>query len=211
MQSTSSAGSAPATALQWDTLVPGFADPVHDSQAVFRVLLEALAHPTRVFDIGLDLDVGETAAAPAALAALYAMSDFATPLWLLPDNPVLAGVLRFHTGAPLAAKPAEAAFAWIDQALAVPPLREFCQGSAESPETSTTLFIRVDDLTGGTPLVCRGPGIENVASMAPRGLPAGFWATRAALAGDFPCGVDLYLVCGTQLLGVPRTTRVEEA
>lgn len=197
--------------MQWDTLPPGFADPVHDSQSVFRILLDALARPARLFRIETALDTGTTATPVAALAALYALCDFATPVWLASPNQALSSALRFHSGAPLAEQPADATFAWIDDAAAMPALSSFALGDAESPEFSATLLIRVSSLSGGPELKCSGPGIETTQTMAPLGLPSGFWQARAELAGLFPCGVDLYLICDDTLAGVPRTTRVEEA
>jgi alpha-D-ribose 1-methylphosphonate 5-triphosphate synthase subunit PhnH len=91
----------------------------------------------------------------------------------------------------------------------LPPLEAFACGTAESPEQSATVFVRVESLTGGAPLALSGPGIETTQAFAPAGLRAGFWEQRAALAPLFPCGIDFYFVCGAQIVGLPRTTRVE--
>ncbi|MBN3855605.1 phosphonate C-P lyase system protein PhnH, partial [Paraburkholderia sp. Ac-20340] len=100
-------------------------------------------------------------------------------------------------------------FAYVHDAAALPPLDAFACGTAESPEQSATVFVRVDSLTGGAPLTLSGPGIETTQSFTPAGLPARFWQERAALAPLFPCGIDFYFVCGAQLVGLPRTTCVE--
>ena len=71
------------------------------------------------------------------------------------------------------------------------------------------MFVRVASLTGGAPVTLHGPGIETAQTIAPAGLPERFWRERAALAPLFPCGIDFYLVCGDQLVGLPRTTQVE--
>ncbi|MBN3847693.1 phosphonate C-P lyase system protein PhnH [Paraburkholderia sp. Ac-20342] len=201
------------------TLTPGFADPVHDTQAVFRTLLDALSRPGTPGVVGDRLpgsseahethDSHEARAEPAAFAALLTLCDYATPIWLAQADTALASALRFHTGAPLVETPAEAAFAYIHDADALPPLDSFALGNAESPEQSATLLIRVASLTGGAPVVLRGPGIRETATIAPAGLPARFWRERAALAPLFPCGIDCYLVCGTRLVGLPRTTEAK--
>jgi len=210
---TTHASTQGADSVRWDTLIPGFRDPVHDSQATFRLLLDALSRPARLFRLQLahTLDTGGSATPVAALAALYALCDFATPVWLAAPNQTLASALRFHTGAPLAESAADAAFVWIDDASSMPQLADFALGDAESPEFSATLLIRVASLTDGPRLRCSGPGIETTQHLAPLGLPPGFWSARAELAGLFPCGIDLFLICGDTLAGVPRTTRVEEA
>jgi alpha-D-ribose 1-methylphosphonate 5-triphosphate synthase subunit PhnH len=193
-------------------LAPSFGDPVHDTQAVFRTLLDALARPGTVGVIETPLPAAAAPAARAGLAAfasLLTLADYATPVWLAQTDAALAAALRFHAGAPLAQEPRSAAFAYVHDAAALPPLEAFASGTPESPEMSATVFVRVDALTGGAPLTLRGPGIETTRSIAPVGLPERFWRERAALAPLFPCGIDFYLVCGERLMGLPRTTLVE--
>jgi alpha-D-ribose 1-methylphosphonate 5-triphosphate synthase subunit PhnH len=196
-------------------LAPGFGDPVHDTQAVFRTLLDALARPGTIGVIDTPLPAAKAAdasPAPAGLAAfasLLALADYATPVWLAQHDAALAAALRFHAGAPLAQEPRAAAFAYVHDAASLPPLEAFESGTPESPEQSATVFVRVDALAGGAPLTLRGPGIETTRSIAPVGLPERFWRERAALASHFPCGIDFYLVCGDRLMGLPRTTLVE--
>ncbi|WP_043202047.1 phosphonate C-P lyase system protein PhnH [Paraburkholderia acidipaludis] len=203
-----------AAHLALDTLAPGFADPVHDTQAVFRTLLDALARPGRIGVIETVLPAagatnGGERAGLAAFASLLALADYATPVWLAQPDAALSAALRFHADAPLAAAPGEAAFVYVHDAAALPPLASFAIGTPESPELSATVFVRVASLTGGAPVTLRGPGIENARTIAPVGLPERFWQERAALGPLFPCGIDFYLVCGGRLVGLPRTTRVE--
>jgi alpha-D-ribose 1-methylphosphonate 5-triphosphate synthase subunit PhnH len=192
------------------TLTPGFADPVHDTQAVFRTLLDALSRPgtVGVVENGLP-EMRATRAEFAAFAALLTLCDYATPVWLAQADTALGSALRFHTGAPLVDEPGEAAFAYIHDASAMPALESFALGEAESPEHSVTLLIRVEALTGGTPVVLSGPGIQHTTTIAPVGLPEHFWRERATLAPLFPCGIDCYLVCGSTLIGLPRTTQAK--
>jgi alpha-D-ribose 1-methylphosphonate 5-triphosphate synthase subunit PhnH len=199
-------------------LAPGFGDPVHDTQTVFRTLLDALARPGTVGVIETPLPAATTTTATdanaaraglAAFASLLALADYATPVWFAQQDAALAAALRFHAGAPLVHEPREAAFAYVHDAATLPPLEAFASGTPESPEQSATVFVRVEALTGGAPLTLRGPGIETTCSIAPVGLPERFWRERAALASHFPCGIDFYLVCGDRLMGLPRTTLVE--
>jgi alpha-D-ribose 1-methylphosphonate 5-triphosphate synthase subunit PhnH len=192
------------------TLTPGFADPVHDTQAVFRTLLDALSRPGTIGEVGNVLpDVRATRAELAAFAALLSLCDYATPVWLAQPDAALGSALRFHTGAPLVGEPGAAAFAYVHDASALPPLERFMLGTAESPEQAVTLLIRVEALTGGISVVLSGPGILDTETIAPVGLPEYFWRERAALAPLFPCGIDCYLVSGTRLIGLPRTTQAK--
>ncbi|NML30199.1 phosphonate C-P lyase system protein PhnH [Paraburkholderia antibiotica] len=195
------------------TLTPGFADPVHDTQAVFRTLLDALARPGTHGAIGEVVpmlpELRHARAEPAAFAALLTLCDYTTPVWLAQPDTALASALRFHTGAPLVDKTEQAAFAYIHDAATLPALESFASGSAESPEQAATLLIRVDALSGGEPVTLSGPGILDTETISPLGLPAQFWRDRATLVPLFPCGVDCYLVCGTSVIGLPRTTHAK--
>ena len=99
-------GDAP---IELATLASGFSDPVHDSQRVFRVLLDALSHPGKIVSVasavpGFDASTAFAGASVplAAYAALLTLADYVTPVWQ-PELRVLGDALRFHTGAPLVA------------------------------------------------------------------------------------------------------------
>lgn len=191
-------------------LARGFAEPVHDAGAVFRVLLDALAMPGRPLPLdgafgGLeDLDAG----IPRSLAAaLLALADFETPVWIDADpGRRLAALIRFHCGAPLMTAAGEAQFAVLRAAAAMPALDSFSWGSAEYPDRGATLLIELPSLDGGRPVTLTGPGIETSREFAPQGLPAGFWQERERMQGDFPCGVDCYFFDASRVAGLPRTT-----
>ncbi|CAM2144246.1 Alpha-D-ribose 1-methylphosphonate 5-triphosphate synthase subunit PhnH [Pararobbsia alpina] len=199
------------TSLSLDNLAAGLGDPVHDSQAIFRVLLDTLSRPGTLGRIQPVLDAdGPLAHIPcSAFAALLTLADYATPVWIQQHDDALAATVRFHTGAPIAQHANEAAFAYIHEAADIPAADTFALGEPETPDRSTTLLIRVDALEGGRPLTLSGPGIESSVTIAPRGIPDAFWHARAELAPAFPCGIDCYLVCGAELMGIPRTTLVE--
>jgi alpha-D-ribose 1-methylphosphonate 5-triphosphate synthase subunit PhnH len=207
----------PQPHIDLSTLTPGFSDTVHDSQRVFRSLLEALSRPGTIqsLDAGMPGYAASQVASEdgvplAAFAALLALADFSTPVHVPRDSRALGDAVRFHTGAPLTNDHASAAFAYIHDAASLPPLASFSTGKPETPQDAAMLFIRVDSLTGGTPKVWRGPGILDQVTVRIAGLPDRFWTEHRALAAQFPCGIDCYLVAGGSLIGLPRTTRVED-
>jgi alpha-D-ribose 1-methylphosphonate 5-triphosphate synthase subunit PhnH len=93
----------------------------------------------------------------------------------------------------------------------MPDFAVFAQGTAEYPDRSATLILQVESLKGGPKLVLKGPGIKDLANISPHPLPADFVARMRANRALFPRGVDLILVAGTSILGLPRSTRVEAA
>ncbi|VVE75575.1 phosphonate C-P lyase system protein PhnH [Pandoraea sputorum] len=205
-----------ATMPDWSALQPGFDDPVHDAQGVFRAVLDALARPGQLRQVGQRLAHSDEASV-AARATLLALADAATPVWLQSPLGEVASALRFHTGAPLLsgeAGLAQAQFALLTDPASCPALERFAFGTAESPEHSATLIVDVPALsvghTGdGLHLRLRGPGVQTHADVTVGGLDAAFWQARAALAPRFPAGLDLLITAGDTVLGLPRTTHVE--
>jgi alpha-D-ribose 1-methylphosphonate 5-triphosphate synthase subunit PhnH len=202
--------------IDMTTLVPGFNDPVHDAQRVFRALLDALSRPGTAVSLDAALPAnhamrdGLAGRVPlAAFASLLALTDYSTPVYLDREDRTFADALRFHASAPLVSDRMQASFAYLDDVSNLPSLAAFSQGEPETPEQAATLFIRVPSLTEGEPLVWRGPGIDDARTVRIAGLARAFWRERAALTAHFPCGIDCYLVAGASLVGLPRTTIVE--
>lgn len=187
------------------TLRPGFADPVLGAQSCFRAVLEAMSRPGRVFDLDTALTPPD-ALHPAAAAVLLTLADAETPLWLDAGAATEAWT-RFHCGSPLASEPGNAQ---ILLATGTPPLlASLEQGSDEEPQNGATLVIQVAALEASGGWRLTGPGIEHVHRLSVTGLPAGFVAARAALAKNFPCGIDVILCAGSRIAALPRTTRIE--
>lgn len=186
----------------------GFDDPVQQSQQAFRALLDAMARPGRVTTV--ETEAGHPGGlSPALAAALLTLADLDTPVWLGPgfDTDDVKTWLRFHSGAPLAVKSDQAAFALLDAAQ-MPALESFAFGTDDSPEHGATLLIQVPGLTGANAMSWRGPGIKDSIAMSFCGLDTAVWRQRAALSIEFPRGVDLYLGCGRELVALPRSTAI---
>lgn len=193
------------------SIAAGFSDPVFQSQRAFRALLAALSEPGTRHEIQRDAPAPEGLDSAAA-TALLTLADYETPLWLPPDlrDGPAAAWLRFHCGAALVEEPARASFAVLDGAETAPLLAAFNPGHDEFPDRSATVIVACAALEGGQAVTLSGPGIAGSRTIAPRGLRRGFWAEIAANAGLYPLGVDLILTCGDALIGLPRSTRVEE-
>ena len=192
----------------------GFGDPVIDSQAVFRAVMDAFAAPARAVVVRVPSVEPPSPLSAMSAAIILALCDFETTVWL---DPALAGkpdvedYIRFHTGAVLVDDPARAAFAMISDLEKMPPLDAFAQGNAEYPDQSTTLILQVDALSA-TGAQFEGPGFQTRRRFEARPMPTGFerqWQGNTAL---FPRGVDLIFAAPNAIAALPRSSRlVEEA
>jgi alpha-D-ribose 1-methylphosphonate 5-triphosphate synthase subunit PhnH len=198
-------------ALTTPDLAAGFADPVMDAQAVFRAVLDALAEP------GSERTVAGIATAPAPLSPVAAaivatLADYETTVWR--DAALRrAGVdawLAFHTGAPATETAGDAVFAVIADVAALAPDVAFDLGTDIDPSTSTTLVLQVAGFGEGVRYRLSGPGIDGHRDVAIAGGPVDLAARAAANRALYPRGVDLILAGPTSVVGLPRTTRIEE-
>ena len=189
---------------------PGLADPVLDSQRIFRGVLDALSHPGRIVSVAAE-EAAPGPLHPATVAICLALVDLETPLWLDPAGrtPDVVEHLRFHCGCPIVEEPGRARFAVITDGESMPPLDPFDPGSDEYPDRSATLIVQARALASGAGRRLTGPGIESESRLEAAGLPARLWDEIRANHGRFPRGVDVLLTAGSRLAALPRTTRVE--
>ena len=190
----------------------GLQDPVLGSQTIFRALLEALSRPgmpAHVPALGVE---GPDALPQEVLTLLVSICDHDTPIWLeesLRASP-LARWLAFHCSAPTTVDPLQSSFAVLrGQTAASAILDQFALGDVRYPERSTTVIFTCDDLTSGAPIALTGPGVEARLTIRPSGLPGDFLAMAQANHELFPRGVDTLLVAGAQMIGLPRSTKLE--
>jgi alpha-D-ribose 1-methylphosphonate 5-triphosphate synthase subunit PhnH len=190
-------------------LAAGFSDISHDSQRVFRAVLDAFSHPGRIVAVPAEVETAGTLSV-AATAFVLTLIDRETPLWLAPefDTSDIRDFVRFHTGAPIVAD-TEAAIFGLATPAREPMLDGFAIGSDPYPDRSATLVIQVPALRGGPALTLRGPGIDGSATASIAGLPGSFRAEWAANRALFPCGVDVVFAAGSELLALPRSIAVE--
>ncbi len=193
------------------SIAPGFNDPVHEAQGVFRQILEAMSHPGVIVGIETTAESpGEMGEAMTGLA--LTLLDRDTKVWLdgaLAEHAAVADYLRFHCGCPIVQSPFEADFALVGSIETLPRLERFSPGTAQYPERSATVLIEVPQLTGGPATVLTGPGIATTRDFDPVGLPDWFWSAWAVNHGHFPLGIDAVFTCEAEFCALPRSTRVE--
>lgn len=191
-------------------MAPGFTDASSQTQSVFRSIMNALAHPTRLEIITADLSPPDPLTPELAAIAL-AMADVDAPIWLdakLAANPAVAAFLRFHTGAPIVSEAKLAAFALVVDAAALMPLESFAIGTEEYPDRSTTIVIAVDGFGGPDAVAVEGPGMASGGHLSAVPLPTDFRAQWRHNQAHFPRGVDLIFTAPSLVCALPRSSRL---
>lgn len=189
---------------------PGFTDAVHETQRVFRRLLDAFMHPGRVILLPQRLAAPD-ALWPSSAALALTLFDHTTPVHLDPvlDTDAVRDFLRFHCGAPLVEAPAEAGFALVGDAGAL-DLAAYAVGDAERPERSTTVIIQVPGFLHGKPRRLGGPGIATTTSLIVDGMEAKFWSQWRENGALYPGGVDVVFAAPEAIAVLPRAVRAED-
>ncbi len=135
--------------------LPGFADPVLESQACFRAVLDALARPGTLHEAGVGL-VPPAPLVPAAAAVLLTLVDGETQLWMAPEFVPARDWVNFHCGTVPVAAADTAAFVL---AAGLPDLAALEAGSDEQPDASATVILQVAAFGRGRRLCLTGPGL----------------------------------------------------
>jgi alpha-D-ribose 1-methylphosphonate 5-triphosphate synthase subunit PhnH len=145
-------------------VLTGLAEPVLDSQRIFRAVLDAMPHPGRVVSVPVPIEA-PAPLEPATAALCLALVDLETLLWLdtAAGQPEVIDYVRFHCGCPITAEPGRARFAVVADAPQMPDLGVFDAGSDEYPDRSATVIVQVGALTAGVGVRLTGPGIETEA------------------------------------------------
>lgn len=192
------------------TTVPGFADPVLDSQSAFRNILDAMARPGRIVTLAQDIETPDGLASAAASVCLC-LFDQGTSVWLDPAvaTPENEAFLKFHTGCTMTDTPQSANFAVCSGDNPQLDWGSFSLGSPEYPDRSTTILVQAKSLSEDNGIRMSGPGIETDVQLNVGGVTAEFWQTVRENNALFPLGVDFILVSEDKIVGLPRSTRVE--
>ena len=198
-------------AMDLKSVQPGFNNEALDSQAVFRVALNALSHPGRLWDMPLQSGLPKKGHAAAAVLMLGLLDSECT-LWLSPSLAAsdVPAWLRFHTGCQLVRDIHQAQFVWVGQGDQMPRLEHMNAGNDAYPDQSATCVLEVSEMhqdVGGWSL--EGPGIQERQALRVAGFAADFEAQWEQNHANFPRGVDLYLVSAGVIAGLPRTTRIQ--
>lgn len=202
------------TAMESRTVAgAGFADPVHDAQAVFRAVLAAMSRPGVAQALHPRLEP-PAPLSPAMTALALTLLDQDVSLWLSPtlEVPAVRTYLAFHTGARRTDKSQSATFVLCKSPAEIPPIEFLAQGTPDYPDRSATVIVDVSqapEMRVGA--ILSGPGIEHPIECALPGFGRTLWRQLQANHAAYPLGVDLIVCTAQGVLGLPRSTKIEVA
>jgi alpha-D-ribose 1-methylphosphonate 5-triphosphate synthase subunit PhnH len=174
------------------------------SQAVFRVLLESLARPGRVFQLPAESGEVGPGIVPLALAVVGSKVAVAgAPDWQ-------ARICRATGASPTGV--VEASLVAIYGTAEAEMVSRLRRGSAEAPEEGAKVGLACGTLTEGGPgdttIELSGPGVPGRTLLGVNGVGREVFDALRAANAMFPAGVDVWLVDERgRVAGLPRSAR----
>jgi alpha-D-ribose 1-methylphosphonate 5-triphosphate synthase subunit PhnH len=172
------------------------------SQAVFRVLLQSLSRPGRVFQLpALEAGPGIVPLALAVIGSKVAVTG--APSWQ-------ARICRATGASPVGLE--EASLVAIYGTAEAGTISRLRRGSATAPEDGAKAGLACKALTeggpGGTTVELAGPGVHGRKILGVDGVGREVFDALRAANAMFPAGVDVWLVDERgRVAGLPRSAR----
>jgi len=197
---------------------------VHDTQHIYRQLLDAMARPGKLLSISDNSqNIGKTTdLSPGLTAIALTLIDREVTFAIhTVDNRSVENYLQMKTMSQVA--PIDSAdYIFIEQTLSQSDIESFVErmkaGTLQDPHLSSTVIIRVETLMAESEsaepsdiqLILSGPGIKDVRRRFVRGLSPAWLEARYKKNKEFPIGIDMILATDDgDMMALPRTTKIE--
>ena len=195
-------------------------DFVHDTQDIYRKLLDCMARPGKINCIKDSLiGIEEISGISQSLVALaYTLVDREVTFHVKAEN---RQTVEKHISRRTYSKSSQgndAQYLFIEKYLSNEDIQkvmgEVQFGTLEDPHLSTTIILVIDSLSA-TPeyeqkLELKGPGIQTSRTLYLNGLSPQWLIDRKIVNAEFPLGVDMILVSKSgSVAALPRTTIIE--
>lgn len=183
---------------------------VHDSQSVFRTLLDSFSQPGTVFHLPATL----VRQIPPVEIPLLALLGYNTPFSMVDSNTNREQLIARATSGQVVS-PSEAAYiAVCNPQNPLLPLG-FPIGTAMRPDFAAQVAVQISGVfSAGSPQTSifniSGPGVESINHVVCSGSQPGEFDFLTRRQWSVPCGVDMWLVgVDGSVIGVPRTSSIE--
>lgn len=180
-------------------------DEVFDSQETFRIILEAMANPTRILSVKKAADklYGDH---KAMLAVAMTLLDNETTFCVCGDAALKEQITLLTHAKESPAAEAEFVFVTKDEKLAA-DIENFMCGTLEDPHKSATVIVEITEEKEKHLVFC-GPGIKDCVEINTAKQVDEAVELRDAQAYEYPQGIDfLFLTAAGGLFGIPRLVK----
>jgi alpha-D-ribose 1-methylphosphonate 5-triphosphate synthase subunit PhnH len=193
-------------------------DTIFDSQKIFRILLDAFAHPGKVVKISNLKIAPPSNISKASAGVLFTLLDhevgFAVSTSNEKQKEEIEEYFIINTGSRL--KSLESAD-FILMLGALTKLEKIKKGSLDYPDQGATIVYSVEEIGEGNPegdsvsLTLAGPGINGKRYLALKGLKKQEVIKIMEVNKEFPLGVDfVFTDKEDRLFALPRSTKIVE-
>ncbi|MCA1011962.1 phosphonate C-P lyase system protein PhnH [Halobacillus halophilus] len=200
-----------------NTMISGF-DPVHDSQHIFREMVDAFSRPGTQTDVQKFCESTQPPAAfPKAMMGIaFTLLDQETTFQIESGQAeAIRRYIHWETFSK-AASGERADYHFVEsmeQEQILPFMKQLKTGTLYQPHQSATVFLLVDGFErseSAKTYDLTGPGIESKKSIYIEGINHKWMEHRDELTVEYPLGIDICLITRTgKLIAIPRTTKVE--
>lgn len=185
-------------------------DFVHDTQYVFRKLLDAEAHPFKTYSI--DKVVGGFESNSVMCALGCTLLDNETSFYVEKDAK-LAAVFTDLTLSRQASV-SDADYIFLSSQLNYETVKALFEkakkGTLADPQLSASFIICCDSISGSCMARFKGPGIDGVREINTTSYIKKVCRLKQELDCDYPCGIDLFFVTpGGEITASPRLCKLE--
>jgi alpha-D-ribose 1-methylphosphonate 5-triphosphate synthase subunit PhnH len=185
------------------------------TQKTFRSLLQAMAHPGRVYRLEETTDVrsrltNSTNLIPILLTLLDHEVGFCV---IGPEKEDVETTVSELTGCPVNDL-TEADFIIVLGEESHGEILKAKRGTLEYPDTGATVIYRVESLddrdNGKRVALLKGPGIKNDIAPVVRGLGRDELLYLKEINSEYPLGIDSIIIDGAnRIMCIPRSARIE--
>ncbi|MGH1440410.1 MAG: phosphonate C-P lyase system protein PhnH [Cellvibrionaceae bacterium] len=188
-------------------LMPIFENDVDESQLLFRKILKSMSEPGKIFPIEND---GDKYSSIWAVAQVLLDSDCSVALYPSITQSSFSRSVSFYTSASIIEDKKKADFVFMSLN-ELSNISHFKLGTLESPHTSTTVVVLVDELAINEQIKLSGPGIKDERDL----FISNISVQQIKLLKDnnrfYPCGVDFIFCSKDKLTAIPRSTKIKSA
>ncbi len=185
------------------------------TQKTFRVILQAMSHPGRVYTLSQESGVkSRESESEGLMLILRTLLDHEVGFCVIgKEKEYLETTISELTGCPVK-DISDADFIIVSDCESKGEILKARRGSLEYPDTGATVIYVVEflnDMDNGKPVaLLRGSGIKDYITIAVRGLGKNELSHIKEINSEFPLGIDcIFIDSANRVMCIPRSTRIK--